>query len=542
MNEEIKIVTEAVVSQVESVPQKKNLYDTHIKENFHIYGVASILYGILYVFCMYKNDAGITYPLFVAGTIGYIVFVLHNLEMKLKKESRFYMIAILLLGISTFCTDDGRIIFFNKTGVFLLTIAMVLDVVYETVHWNLEKYLGSIIQVCALSLTEIGKPFSDAAWYCKHKLGQKHSKYLYLLIGIGITIPVVGIVFGLLASADAVFRNMTETLFADIAMGDLCLMALMFLFMAIISYSLVAYISEKTLKEEVKDVKKWEPLIGIPVASVLSLLYLVFSGIQIVYLFMGNLQLPAGYTYAEYAREGFFQLLAVSLINLALVLIGLYYFKPSKVLRVVLMIMSLCTFIMIASSALRMVIYIQYYYLTFLRILVLWSLAVLALIFVGVIAYIAKERFPLFRYCLVVFTCFYIGLSFSHPDYWIAKVNLESTKETRSAFFKGEAYDDYAFLSNLSADAAPVMVKWIADGGFTTNVYYGHETTMENYLKMNGYIVNATWQVEINEKITCAYWYLKSLRENCSDLSLRKLNVSRFLADYEVLYQSTKGM
>ena len=517
MNEENKMVS---------------FYDTHIKENFHIYGVASILYGLLYVFCMFKNDAGITYPLFVAGTIGYIWFVLRKLEMKLKKESRFYVVTMMLLGISTFCTDDWRIIFFNKTGVFLLTIAMVLGIVYETAQWNLGKYLGSILRVCALSLGEISKPFSDFVWYCKNKLGKKNSKYLYLMLGVGITIPVFVIVFMLLTSADAVFRDFAAQLLADISFGDFFIMTWMFLFVAIASYCMVVNISKKEIKEEVMDSRKWEPLIGIPVASILSVLYLVFSGIQIVYLFLGNMQLPDGYTYAEYAREGFFQLLAVSIINLVIVLIGLYYFKPSKVLKVVLTIMSLCTFIMIASSAMRMVIYIQYYYLTFLRIIVLWSLLVLTLIFGGVIIYIRKESFPLFRYSLVVFTCLYIGLSFFHPDYWIAKVNLESTKASRNEFFKGDAYEDYSYLSMLSADAAPVLVEWIADEGYDTDVYYLDNTYLSDYLG-----VNVT-----NEKKECAYWYLKSLREDCRDMSLREFNVSRFLADFEVLYQTTKGM
>ncbi len=536
MNEENKSVMQ------DTMTEPLSLYDTHIKENFHIYGVASILYGILYVFCMFKNDAGITYPIFVASTIGYIMFVLRKLEMKLKKESRFYIIAILLLGISTFCTDDWRIIFFNKTCVFLLTICMILGIVYDTTKWNLEKYLGAIARVCAMTIGEIATPFYDVSWYIKNKLGKKNSKYLYLLIGVGITIPVFVVVFVLLTSADAVFRDWASHLVADIDGWDLYLMVLMFLFMALVSYCMVAYVSKKDIKEEVADTRKLEPLIGIPVASVLSLLYLVFSGIQIVYLFIGNMQLPEGYTYAEYAREGFFQLLAVSIINLVIVLIGLCYFKPSKVLKVVLTIMSLCTFIMIASSAMRMVIYIQYYYLTFLRIFVLWSLAVLTFIFAGVIAYIVKSSFPLFRYSLVVFTCFYIALSFSQPDYWIAKVNLAGTEATRSDFFKGEAYDDYHFLSELNADAAPVLVKWIVEEGYNTNVYYKNDTTLENYMIMNGCIVNAEGKNEVNQKVECAYWYLSNLQEVCGDMSPREFNLSRFFADFEVLYQSTKGM
>lgn len=539
MNEENKVVVE---QQPEMMSKPLNWYDTHIKENFHIYGVASILYGILYVFCMFKNDAGITYPIFVVATIGYIVFVLRKLEAKLKKESRFYMIAMVLLGISTFCTDDERIILLNKAGVFLLTICMILGIVYDTSKWNLGKYFGSIAKVCVMTVGEICTPFYDAAWYFKNKLGKKNSKYLYLIIGVAITIPIFVVVFVLLTSADAVFRDWASHLVADIDGWDLYMMVLMFLFMTFGSYCMVAYLSKKDIKEEVTDSRKLEPLIGIPVASVLSLLYLVFSGIQIVYLFMGNMQLPEGYTYAEYAREGFFQLLAVSIINLVIVLIGLCYFKPSKVLKVVLTIMSLCTFIMIASSAMRMVIYIQYYYLTFLRIFVLWSLAVLTLIFAGVIAYIVKKSFPLFRYSLVVFTCCYIAFSFSHPDYWIAKINLAGAQATRSEFFKGEAYDDYYFLSELNADAAPVLVNWIADEGYTMNPYYVEDLSLERYMMDNGCIVNAVGKNETNLKLECAYWYLDELRESCKDIGLRKFNVARFLADFEVLYQTTKGM
>ena len=61
----------------------------------------------------------------------------------------------------------------------------------------------------------------------------------------------------------------------------------------------------------------------------------LFSGIQIFGLFLGKMQLPEGYTYAQYAREGFFQLLAVSILNLILVLVCLSFFRESKVLKVI---------------------------------------------------------------------------------------------------------------------------------------------------------------------------------------------------------------
>ena len=182
--------------------------------------------------------------------------------------------------------------------------------------------------------------------------------------------------------------------------------------------------------------------------------------------------------------------------------------------------MSLCTFIMIASSAMRMIIYIQYYYLTFLRILVLWALAVLFLIFVGVIVYIIKENFPLFRYSITVVTCLYLCLSFSHPDYWIAKVNLEGAKETRSAFFQGEAYEDISFLIRLSADAAPVMVEWFLEEGYDLKYYY-----VDEYSKDDEYV----------------YRYLRRLDAMVGDINIRNFNVSRFVADYYVKQNVTGG-
>ena len=55
---------------------------------------------------MFRNGSGITFPFFLAGTVLYFAFSLSKLEITLKKGSAFYMVSILLLGVSTFCTED----------------------------------------------------------------------------------------------------------------------------------------------------------------------------------------------------------------------------------------------------------------------------------------------------------------------------------------------------------------------------------------------------------------------------------------------------
>ncbi|MCM1038572.1 MAG: DUF4173 domain-containing protein [Ruminococcus sp.] len=222
------------------------------------------------------------------------------------------------------------------------------------------------------------------------------------------------------------------------------------------SYALICALCRKNIKEEIPDKRVLEPVIAITVTGMLSVVYLIFSTIQILYLFIGRMSLPDGYTYSAYARQGFFQLLAVCILNLILVLFCLSFFKDSKVLKIILTIISGCTFIMILSSVLRMLTYIARYNLTFLRIFVLWSLAVIFLLMCGVTVTIYCRHFPLFFYSVAVTTVFYIGLSFSHPDYIVASYNLDPAHLEYLDDY--DIHDSKRYLSQLSADAAPILL------------------------------------------------------------------------------------
>lgn len=423
-----------------------------IRENFQVFGVATFLFACFYAFCMYKNDAGITYLFMVAAGLYYVKYCGKQFGFAAKKGTLFYTVCILLLGISTFCTDDARIIFFNKTGVFLLMISMVLFNVFETKQWGLGKYVLTIVQSILWFWGEWVRPFGDAKYYCKNKLGSKGKTILYAAASVAVSVPVVAVVLNLLMSADVLFDDMAERVLESLNLkniiGVLALTALVFF----VVYGFLSYVVKGDINEEVTEGKKAESILAIPMAGILTALYLVFSVVQIGGLFLGKMTLPQGYTYAMYAREGFFQLLAVSILNLLLVLAGIQFFKKNKVLTVLLTLMSLCTFIMIASSAMRMVLYIKTYHLTFLRILVLWGLLVLAVLFAGVITTLYKKQFSLFRYSMVVVTVCYLGLSFAHPDYWIAKYNVSHQNKVIAM--------DAGYLRDLSADAAPVLVPY----------------------------------------------------------------------------------
>ena len=443
------ITTEPAVATKE---EPDNQYTQNMKKNFPFFGIGSMLYAIFYAFCLYKNASGITYPFFVVGTLCYFFFSMRKLGVPYKKGSIFYIISIVLLSISNCMTNSPQILSINKFGIFLLSFILILHTVYNDHTWNLPKYCMAILQTICTCFACLFRPFGDLVSYFDAQKRQKTGKKSYFLsisIGIIIAIPLLFIMTLLLSSADVVFAQMFEKFFEAINLWEIMCVLVLMTVVFFSSYALYAALGKKNITEEVTDKKIFDPVIAIVVTGTLSVLYLMFSVIQIVFLFIGNMQLPEGYTYAGYARQGFFQLLAVCMINLLLVLICLYLFRDNTALKIILTVISGCTYIMILSSALRMIMYINKYNLTFRRMQVLWTLAVIFLLMTGVTIFIYYKEFPLFIYGIAVVTVFYIALSFSHPDYWIARYNLTHEENTGS---------ERRYLSTLSSDAAPAIL------------------------------------------------------------------------------------
>ncbi len=448
----------------EAEKNEETILTRQMKKQFSFFAPASLLYSLFYAFCLYRNASGITYPFFVAGTLCYFFLSMKKLGVPYKKDSLFYVISILLLGISNCCTDSPQLLRMNKLGIFLLSFILILHTVYYDDEWNLPKYLGAILRTIGKTIACLFSPFIDLTSFYdaqKQKKGAKKDYILYIIIGISVSVPLLIVTTLLLCSADVVFRNMIDKiLYLNISFTDIVRIVLMVTTVFFLSYALLTALCKKNIPEETAEKKTGEPIIAITVTGILSVIYLLFSFVQIFYLFIGNMKLPEGYTYSAYARQGFFQLLVVCLINLMIVLACLCFFKDHLILKVILTVISGCTFVMILSSALRMFMYIATYRLTFLRVFVIWSLAVIFLLMTGITIYIYFQRFPLFFYSIVVVTVFYIALSFIHPDYWIARYNLNPSVRLSNLVtdMDPEKFNNGYYLSTLSADAAPVLL------------------------------------------------------------------------------------
>lgn len=422
---------------------------------FRILALPSLLYGLIYAFCLYRNVAGVMVPIWILATIIYAVFVMKRLDLRLKQDSYFQIAVMLLLGISTFLTGNVYIIAMNYIGFFLLIVAWLLHHFEEDQNWDFSKHLLEIVRAVFGALGCLLEPLIEGSGFLKSKSGSKNKTVQRIILGIVLAIPLSFVLIGMLASADAVFEAWLDSFVGTVIVPwNIILVLALITFGFFSSYCGMHYLgaNQNTIRNH--EIKKREPVTVITITAIISLLYLVFSVIQIVYLFLGLGTLPNGMTYAEYARTGFFQLLFICLLNLLLVVIVKKYIQSHRVLTTLLVIICGCTYIMIASSAYRMLLYIGAYHLTFLRIFVLVALAVISLIMVGVIITLFSERFPLFQYSVVVISFLYLCFSFAHIDSYIANYNLahmtEATKE-----------ETLSYIGTLSTDAVGVIHKYV---------------------------------------------------------------------------------
>ena len=223
-----------------------------------------------------------------------------------------------------------------------------------------------------------------------------------VLLTVSVTAGLL-LVFGVLfASADAVFaghlRQVFSNLFANSGgltlLGDLFAMAVAVLLTGSAVLTARRRPAPKTAPSPSPTAAP-SPRTPVPVwvwtvpLGALALLFGAFLGVQTVAMFGGDeyVQRVAGVTYAEYARQGFFQLVMVSLLVLC-VIAAAVRILPSRATRTLrnALLGALCvlTLVILASAMLRLQLYIDTFGLTRLRISaeawIVWCAGVFALV------------------------------------------------------------------------------------------------------------------------------------------------------------------
>ncbi len=206
---------------------------------------------------------------------------------------------------------------------------------------------------------------------------------------------------------------------------------------------------------DIPDEGRLRPLEVTIILGALALLFGAFVLVQVRYLFGGHalVERTARLTYAQYARRGFFELVAVAALLMP-VLLAVDWARTvagSRVFRALAACLVALLFVVIASDLQRMHVYAQTYGLTELRFYVLASLFAIAMAFLWLAATVLRGRPALFLAgCLGIGAVLIVAVTALNPDAVIASTNLARAADAQRL--------DARYLGGLGADAVPSVV------------------------------------------------------------------------------------
>jgi hypothetical protein len=444
----------------------------------------ALLLGLLFNYLFSGKQVGLSCPVF---TIVFYLFFFINMkgivQWRERAASCLLLIPVLALAI-TYALFSPNFFWLINFLVLPALIVVHTNLCYEGTagKWDTAGALiGSFFYRVGLTLAGFFVPFS----VIKRSLRQRGEKERYsvlkkVLVGVIISLPFMLLVIYLLASADQIFAYYLKQIAyinIDIGLGDVLLV----LAVAFLSFGYILgfwnqkeradRLQENQPEEEARHpdnpagavnvttdvVKKWDPVTVLTFLTLLNIVYIAFAVIQFSYLFgVSSLALPEGFTYAEYARRGFFELTVISILNVSIVLIviGAACKKNRLALGAIqglLMLMVISTAVMLISAHLRLSLYEQVFGFTFLRVLahvfMAYIIALLVILLVKIIRYYTRLN----QAFLLISLIFYLAVNYANFDSFIARKNIDRY------FDSGKL--DQGYLLSLSNNAAPQMIR-----------------------------------------------------------------------------------
>lgn len=254
---------------------------------------------------------------------------------------------------------------------------------------------------------------------------EKTNKILNAVFGI-----IVGIVFSivillLLMSADDYFNKFVSKAFISINFDFSKIMQFVIFFIIIFSIG-VNLIRNRYIVMKENKIRKIDHTIIISMLSVINLVFVLFLISEISKLCGNFLQIPKGYIYSSYAREGFFQLLFVTIINFSIILYLIYktnVIKENKIIRNLVLILIAFSVLLIFNSYYRMFLYIGKFGFTNLRLQVILFLLMELILFGIIIKKIINKINNDGLIFLVIMTSFYVINLYICNDFFIRLIS-----------------------------------------------------------------------------------------------------------------------
>lgn len=272
-----------------------------------------------------------------------------------------------------------------------------------------------------------------------------------------ITCALVFVFGGLFAGADPAFDRLVQNLVPSFDTEDIVARTVVFLLVLVFVLG-GGYLMRFPPKLDAlapapgRSLPRWEW--AVPLA-VLDALFIAFVAVQAAVLFGGHHHVlqTEGLTYAEYARQGFWQLLwvsALALLVLAVIIRVADIGRDRRPLRLLVGTLCATSIVVVTSAIMRMWVYQQAYGFSTERLMVITIELWLGAVFVMVaVAGVRMSAGWLPRAVLVAGIVALLGLAGLNPERLIADRNIDR--------FERSGQLDAKYLSGLSADIDPAI-------------------------------------------------------------------------------------
>ena len=301
---------------------------------------------------------------------------------------------LVLCGILMFDYENNELLGFTMLAIPALLMTIGVFTTQEILYKREGKaVLGALKAVFVKPFTAIGAYFRAYAgvFRVKDRSGAKHG-----WLGFAIGLPLVIIVLALLASADAGMAQLLGGLFENFNVWQWFWRIVVVFAASMLIYSLFYNLTWGKKDTDLAPVERnWKLAGPAVVIGLLLAAYALFTYVQFTYLFGGVL--PVDLTYSEYAREGFGQFLAVTMINFTVLGVYLVKSEPGRAIKALQTLLIAASLIVLASAAWRMLLYVGAYGLTIRRVLPLWLMVYFVFLAgVGVVR-VYREKTPFLR-------------------------------------------------------------------------------------------------------------------------------------------------
>src|SRR5688572_29856361 len=444
-----------------------------MKTNPNRFWTIVILLGWAFDLLFWKKPAGINFAIYATLCLGTGILLLRADGLCFSRRSGLLLLPIAFLAAMTFIRLEPVTVFLLVSAALFLMGIFTLT--YLSGEWIRYSLLDTIFGYLRLFGSMIARPLGFAAQVPRDQpsLSEKQSAHIWPVVrGFIIALPVTAIFAALLSSADPIFALRFGDFIDLFNIDNLPEYIFRLVYVLVLGYVLAGIFLHTAQKSDEKiEEKTWiAPFLGFTEAAIvlgsLTVLFVIFVVMQFQYFFGGQANISIeGYTFSEYARKGFGELVIVALFRLILLLgLGAITHRQTETQRRVFSSFGAglvgLVIVMLISAYQRLVLYETAYGFSRLRtythVFMIW----LGLLLVGVVVLEMLRRERAVGLAMVLAALgFVISLNILNVDAFIVRQNIQREIRGSAGNKSQERVDlDAQYFLDLSDDAVPSLV------------------------------------------------------------------------------------